>query len=82
MKSALKRKQDVFNISLQNVFDTGVNSVAKALEIWEEECTDFNPPKKGKDGHYFLGRTIQFIEPNSESEFRYKYLISISFMIY
>ena len=68
MKNALKEQQNVYNISLHNVFDTGIYSVEKALEVWNTKCIDFDEPKKGKDGHFFLGRKIIFIRPNSESE--------------
>lgn len=68
MKRALSRQQDNYNISLQNVFDTGIHSMEKALEVWENVCYDFDEPRKGKDGHYFLGRTIKLIRPNSESK--------------
>ena len=67
MKRALSRQQDRYNISLRNVFDTGINSIEKALEVWNTVCFDFDEPKLGKDGHYFLGRKIMFIEPNSDS---------------
>ena len=67
MKKALSEQQDVYNISLQNVFETGIYSIEKALEVWEAKCLDFEEPRKGKDGHYFLGRKIKLIRPNSES---------------
>ena len=68
MKRALSRQQDIYNISLHNVFDTGINSVEKALEVWKTVCVDFEEPKLGKDGHYFVGRNIDLIEPNSDSK--------------
>ena len=70
MKRVLSRQQDEYNISLHNVFETGIYSIEKALEVWNASCFDFPEPKKGKDGHYFVGRTIKLIRPNSESKFR------------
>ena len=67
MKGALKRQQDEYNISLDNVFDTGITQ-RKAIEVWTNKCVDFEQPKKGKDGHYFVGRKLIFIRPNSESK--------------
>ena len=68
MKRALNRQQERYNISLRNVFDTGINSIEKALEVWNRVCVEFDEPKLGKDGHYFLGRKIMLIEPNSDSK--------------
>ena len=53
---------------MDNVFGTGIKTVEEALEIWTSKCVDFEQPKKGKDGHYFVGRKITLIEPNSESK--------------
>ena len=67
MKGALKRQQDEYNISLDNVYDTGI-TLSKAIEVWTTKCIDFEQPIKGKDGHFFVGRKLIFIRPNSESK--------------
>ena len=78
MKRVLSQKQAEYNISLHNVFDTGIYSIEKALEVWNAHCIDFPEPKKGKDGHYFVGRTIKLIRPNSESKF---YFLKVNYLI-
>ena len=68
MKKALVDRQARFDIEIDNVLDTGIQSIQDALDIWRPLCTEMEP-KKGKDGLYFLSRSIHYIEPESESMF-------------
>ena len=67
MKKALVDRQARFDIEVDNVLDTGIQSIQDAINIWTPLCVEMEP-KKGKDGLYFLSRSIQYIEPNSESK--------------
>ena len=67
MKKALVDRQARLDIEVDNVLDTGIQSIEDALSIWRPLCTEMEPRKR-KDGLYFLSRSILYIEPNSESK--------------
>lgn len=67
-KKALEQRQGSLNVSLQRATETGVTTVAYARRIWEETLVEINPQRPGKDGFWFLGRKILYIEPESLSK--------------
>ena len=67
MKKALHDVQARRDREVDNILDTGIQSIEDALDVWRPRCVDFVEPKLGKDGVYFLGRHVDYIRPNTLS---------------